>query len=79
MKWFSAICSFALVAAGGFFLAGWFLLPHAAEPPTPEHPLSILATVDWWHNGWGLLIGLLAGAASAWSILRKKTTVSTED
>jgi hypothetical protein len=65
--------AFAFVAAGGFFLAGWLLMPHAAEPPQPDRPISLLATVDWWHNWWGLVFGPLLGALSAWSLLRKSS------
>jgi hypothetical protein len=71
MKWVNATISFLFVAFAAFILVGWFLLPHAEEPPNPQRPISILTTVPWWRNWLGYPVALGLAGLSAWSIIRK--------
>ena len=69
MKYVSATLSFLFVFAGLFFLAGWFLMPHL--PPVPDRPISALEAEYWLDNWAGLVLGVIFGALSAWSVLKK--------
>ncbi len=69
MKYLSALVSFGFVFAGVFFLAGWFLMPHL--PPVPDHPVSAFEAEFWKDNWIGYLLGILLGALSARSVLKK--------
>jgi len=69
MRWITAGVAFLLMLAMGFVLGGLFLMPHL--PPTPARPVS---AVQWgyWEDNWaGLVLGLLLGAASARSTLKR--------
>ena len=79
MKWVNAALSFLLVAAGGFFVAGWCLLP---EPKLsiPEASrfdrLARLSEMDWRANTWGFVLGPVCGVLSAWLTIRNATRKS---
>ena len=65
-----AIVSFIVVFVIGFVLGGWFLMPHL--PPTPDHPVTVFEAEYWTTNWAGALLGLLLGALSARSVLKKQ-------
>lgn len=67
--WARAITSFFVVFCFAFFLGGWFLMPHL--PPVPDHPVSVFELEYWTTNWAGALLGLVLGAFSARSVLRK--------
>ena len=68
--WFRAAVSFIAVFIFAFVLGGWFLMPHL--PPAPNHPVSVFELEYWTTNWAGALLGLLLGALSARSVLRKE-------
>jgi Na+/phosphate symporter len=70
MRYVSAAGSFVFVFAGVFFLAGWFLMPYL--PPVPSEPVSAFQ-VEYWTDNWiGAILGVLLGAISARSVLKKE-------
>ena len=69
MHYLRACISFVVVAAIGFVLGGWFLMPYL--PPVPDRPISIFETEYWTTNWAGALLGLILGGLSAWSVLRQ--------
>jgi len=69
MRWITPVLAFLLVFAVGFVLGGLFLMPHL--PPTPDQPVSAVQWRYWVDNWAGALLGLLLGAASARSTLKR--------
>ena len=63
-----AIVSFVVVFIFAFVLGGWYLMPYL--PPTPDHPLHALE-LEYWKTNWaGVVLGLILGSLSAWSVVR---------
>ncbi len=54
----------------GFFLGGWFLMPHL--PPLPDHPVSAVQAEYWTDNWAGAILGVVLGTLSARAALRRK-------
>ncbi|HVZ93834.1 MAG TPA: hypothetical protein VG797_04935 [Phycisphaerales bacterium] len=69
MKWITAALAFIVVFACCFVLGGWFLMP--LLPPVPTHPVSAMELEFWIDNWAGALLGLVLGALSARSTLRR--------
>lgn len=65
----SAVVSFVVVFAAGFFIGGMLLMPYL--PPTPDRPVSFVEGAYWVDNWAGVLLGLVLGALSARAVLRK--------
>lgn len=62
--------SFVFVFIFGFFLSGWFLMPHL--PPFPDHAVTVME-FEYWETNWaGFVVGSALGGLSAWSIIRKE-------
>jgi hypothetical protein len=70
MKRVSAAVSFLFVFACVFVLGGLFLMPYL--PPFPDRPVSAFEGQFWTTNWAGALLGIVLGALSARSILKKK-------
>ena len=69
MRYVSAAISFLVVFVLAFVLGGWFLMPYL--PPVPSRPMSAVEAEYWITNWAGALLGLILGALSARSVLRK--------
>jgi hypothetical protein len=70
VRYATAVIAFLFMFALGFFLGGWFLMPHL--PPVPNHPVGVFEAEYWTTNWAGALLGLLFGALSARSTLKRK-------
>ena len=69
--WIRATVSFVVVFAIAFVLGGMLLMPHL--PPVPDHPVHFFE-LEYWKTNWaGALLGLLLGALSAMSIVKKES------
>jgi hypothetical protein len=69
MRAILSLFSFLVIFILGFFLGGWFLMPHL--PPVPDHPVSALELEYWTTNWAGTVLGLLLAGLSAWSSARR--------
>jgi uncharacterized protein (DUF2062 family) len=69
MKHVSAAISFVVVFVFVFILGGLFLMPHL--PPVPDHPVTAFEAEYWTTNWAGALLGIILGALSARSVLKK--------
>jgi hypothetical protein len=70
MRYITATLSFLLMFILGFFLGGWFLMPHL--PPLPDHPVSAVQAEYWTDNWAGAILGVVLGTLSARAALRRK-------
>ena len=65
-----AVISFLLVFVFAFVLGGWFLMPYL--PPVPSRPVTVFEW-EYWETNWaGLVLGLVLGSLSAWSVVRRR-------